>query len=204
MNKLLLGLITIFSFLLPTLNLRAIELSGSSVFEDNKSYTIELKALPKTGENAVKLNIVITGAQIEDYFLYNETDWLSIIPECSNGKRFSNNSICLTLIKSEELSKTDSLGFLTIKITDISNLSIYKINGTEYSDGVNIREDLGELVSDSYKVQTSKELANSPIYGSQDPIVFYLIIGLLFGIIIILGGLVITFLRPNKTTTLNI
>jgi len=197
MKKLFIALF--FVFLVPAAKTLAVELkTPTDDFQNNTTYTLELIATPKQEENAIKLNIIISGADIQEFSLYNEAYWLTTTNDCINGQKFTASSICTTLVKSEEIKQNESLGFLKIFVTDASKLTIYKIDGTEYSDGLTARSSTGELLKLS-NLSTSVASSELPIYGNLDPILFYFAIGGILTLIIVIAFVAIKLFKPNKT-----
>lgn len=206
MNKFL--LILVLFFLLPVSKLFAVELNTTpSVFENNKEYTLELIATPQSNENAVKLNLIISGAEVISFEIYNNSSWLTATNDCVNNKKFTSTSICTTLVKETPLIENQSLGFIKIRVTDSSKLSIYKIDGTQYSNGVSVREDVKELYK-NINLNTNTNITSTPssevIYTNIDPIVFYIAIGGLLSLVVIIAFGFIKILKRNNSSTLNI
>lgn len=188
----IIGIMLLILVALPNKRIHAISIAGQPNFITGQEYTLEILATPKGIENAVNLNIGINGGEIRSYSIFNTKNWLTTIPGCTNGKEFTETTICTSLVKEEALKANESLGFVKIKVTDASTLSLFKLNSTEYSDGSSRREDIGELLTIN---QVARLEQTSTVQSSRDPLIFYGLIGATVSVSIILFSLIILALK---------
>lgn len=189
--------------LLPILRVNAEELKiNDPSIETGNTYTFEIIAKPRNNENAVKLNILISGGTILDYLILNKDNWLAITADCPTKENFTPSSICTTLVKTDPLIDSESLGFIKIRVEDSNKLSIYKIDGNKYSNGSETRSDTGEMMPEELLTLTKTSSDNSNLYSqiesTTDPIIFYVLLGIGIVLIIILISVIYYSLRRKK------
>lgn len=193
-------ILVLLLLLLPSVQIKAFYiLNNYTSLINGNSYTLEIKATPKDRENGVKVSLITTGVRITDFEVFNIKDFVTVNPDCTNGEFFTDNRICLTLVKDNPIVDDESLGFLTFKVLDNENFSIVKAEGNAYSDGETLREDLDSV--ENKTVTTTKN--NITIGGfnidTEDDLIIFSGIGLSISLtFFIVSMIIILFRRKNN------
>jgi len=143
--------------------LEALNLGMETSYKEGDIIEVELYAKPEASENAVTVNIRGIGVTFIEYTPPTNTDWIGVIADCTNGKTFTENQICVSLAKAEDIEDSESLGIIKVKITDLKLAKITKSQTNGYSDGERLRKDTGDLIFLVNKVPENTQSTTSEI-----------------------------------------
>lgn len=126
-------------FVSPTLAYEA------QITSDLAVKTIELQALPQSGENAISVHIDAENIEIQSVEVTG--NWVGPIGECANGATFTDDQICFSIAKIDtEIEVNEVIANITFSITDTEKYaSLTKSVNSAYAQATSLREDYGIL-----------------------------------------------------------
>jgi hypothetical protein len=138
-------IISLLALLVP-FSVNAMTLSpDSGTYGPQSVINVTVRAVPQSGENAVALRIQGSGLTITGYT--PPSGWTVTTPDCAGSTYFTSTNVCASLGKTAGITTNESLGIITVRLSDSGSATLTGLAGNAYSDGTDTRAITGTLAT---------------------------------------------------------
>lgn len=167
------SILSLFTLNLALLDVEAVTLDpNSGEMNANGTSEITLRANPINGEVTVKVDLDFVNATVLSLNTDAAEFGLGSLPECSNGEKFDDNSVCFTITSTQAIPNNAVIAIVTVRWGAAGTATVTATDGNIY------RFDEDRIDSGLKATYTLGDFPNTPLFDGNNEGILLFTLGL--------------------------